>query len=691
MEELYHVAEMESWRKEIMRPIYHVHKWWATRLGSVFRAILISALTEDTKRVWDLFYKKNDFGDVIVLDPLMGSGTTLGEALKIGCRVVGCDINPVSYFIVRTMLKPVKVEDLEEAYSRLEKNVKPKITRYYKSRYDGYEADVLYVFWVKLIECPNCHKQSRLFNDYVFSSHAYPSKNPLARCVCPSCGEIMECHINEKRVICSSCGNRFNPHHGPAKRTTFVCENCGKEHNILESYRASSLPPEHQMFALMLLLPDGRKVYKRPDDSDHALYAEAVSNLSECEGEYPTDPILPGYNADQARAYNYLYWYQLFNGRQLYCLTTLFKEIIKEPNDTVRDNLLLLFSGCLEYNNMFCSFKGEGTGAVRPIYYHHILKPEREPLENNVWGTEKSSGSFSTMFRRRLIRAREYCSNPFEIRVVSKGGKARTEKVFGINNPLNVRLANSFEDIIAKKADAFIITGSSTSLPLPDGRVNLVVTDPPFFNNVHYSELADFFYCWLRKALYNEDPAFNKATTRDPEEIQGTDVDRFSSSLTKVFKECRRVLSPDGRLIFTFHHSTIEAWVAILRAILDSGFEVVNAFPVKAEMSVAVPKTQEKEPINMDAVIVCKPRTEEARRPVFSIKHIEQDSRKIIQRYNRSGIYLSKGDIKITVMSQLVKHYGAWQPYATEDERSKHNLSDLLEICRGLAEKLFSS
>ena len=62
----------------------------------------------------------------------------------------------------------------------------------------------------------------------------------------------------------------------------------------------------------------------------------------------------------------------------------------------------------LEFNNLFASYKGEGTGAVRHMFSHHILKPERTPIEANVWGTPKSSGSFSNLFRSRLLRAIEY-------------------------------------------------------------------------------------------------------------------------------------------------------------------------------------------------------------------------------------------------------------------------------------------
>src|SRR5207249_8138920 len=101
IEEISALAELESWRKEVNRPVYHVHKWWATRLGSVFRAILLAGNLPAGADVWSEFYRPHDFSDRVVLDAFMGSGTTVGEALKLGFRVVGCDINPVAYFELR--------------------------------------------------------------------------------------------------------------------------------------------------------------------------------------------------------------------------------------------------------------------------------------------------------------------------------------------------------------------------------------------------------------------------------------------------------------------------------------------------------------------------------------------------------------------------------------------------------------
>src|SRR5438067_13262610 len=93
-EHLSDIAELESWRKEINRPIYHVHKWWAQRLGSVFRAILIAAFSPPDTDVLTAFYKRRRPSEHTVFDPFMGSGTTVGEAIKLGFRAIGQDINP---------------------------------------------------------------------------------------------------------------------------------------------------------------------------------------------------------------------------------------------------------------------------------------------------------------------------------------------------------------------------------------------------------------------------------------------------------------------------------------------------------------------------------------------------------------------------------------------------------------------
>jgi len=92
--EVSQVSEHESWRKEINRPLYHIHKWWATRLGSVFRAITLGALSPKDTKIWDVFYQRHRLKGKVVLDPFMGSGTVGVVAERLGRDWLGIELNP---------------------------------------------------------------------------------------------------------------------------------------------------------------------------------------------------------------------------------------------------------------------------------------------------------------------------------------------------------------------------------------------------------------------------------------------------------------------------------------------------------------------------------------------------------------------------------------------------------------------
>src|SRR5204863_4622046 len=119
----------------------------------------------------------------------------------------------------------------------------------------------------------------------------------------------------------------------------------------------------------------------------------------------------------------------------LLALGWLREAILELRNEAVRDAMLTVFSGTLEFNNLFASYKGEGTGAIRHMFAHHILKPERVPIEGNVWGTSKSSGAFSTLFKSRLLRAIEYRKAPFELAVERVNGHSETKRIYGASPP----------------------------------------------------------------------------------------------------------------------------------------------------------------------------------------------------------------------------------------------------------------
>ena len=207
--------------------------------------------------------------------------------------------------------------------------------------------------------------------------------------------------------------------------------------------------------------------------------------LRRSELPLPTLELKGGYNTRKVLNYGYRSWREFFNDRQLLALGWLHAAILELPNDAARAALRTVFSGVLEFNNTFASYKGEGTGAVRHMFAHHILKPERVPIEGNVWGTSKSSGSFSTLFKSRLMRAIEYHSAPFEIEIEKTNGSSNGKRLFGGSAPFTGKVETKWPPPAKALPRAIHLScGSSSSTDLPDGSVDLVVTDPPFYQCV---------------------------------------------------------------------------------------------------------------------------------------------------------------------------------------------------------------
>lgn len=650
------IAEMESWRKEINRPLYYIHKWWAKRLGSVFRANILGVVLEADQDIWSEFYTSHNFENTVILDPFMGSGTTLGECVKLGIKSIGCDANPISTFMVRQALSGIDEIVLLKTFREIEHDVKDSIQHYYKTvdPLTGKECDVLYYFWVKIVETPEGEKIP-LFKNYVFSKNAYPRKNPEAKILCPHCWSVNTGVYNATEFQCTICDTEFNPQKGTATDQV-VISRTGKHYKIKELLAQTNYPPEHRLYAIMAVNSQGEKVYLTPTQFDHELFRKAQEDFRTSVLPIPKMEIRDGYNTKQAIRYGYQFWHQFFNERQLLCLSILFNRIVAIQEQSIKEHFLCLFSSTLEFNNLFCSFKGEGTGAVRHMFSHHILKPEKTPLENNVWGTEKSSGTFSTLFKSRLLRAKHYLHSPFEIRISEKNGRKTTSKEV-CSSQIDIKIVDSYSSFLGHKKTALILNGDSASLPLPNNSVDAIVTDPPYFDFVHYSELSDFFYAWLQLALKDSYSYFANDNSSHPGEVQDRDPEKFSRRLSHVFSECFRVLKHQGLMVFSFHHSKPEAWLSIYQAVTTAQFPIVASHPVKAEMSVSKTKSATKNPINLDAIIVCKKQAQH-QSVKSSMVGIWSEAQAQYQKYccrlAKAGRVLSNNDRYVILSSQIL-------------------------------------
>jgi putative DNA methylase len=638
------LAEHESWRKEVHRPATSTHKWWAKRLGTVFRGILCSAVTPDAASAIAAYSSAARLDGLTVFDPFAGAGTTLVEAAKLGANVIGWDINPVATLVQRQAVRRWDLAGLQRAYDLVERACRAEIDRVHRAESGD---TVLYYFWVASTTCPRCGLGTRLFSTHVYSHNAYPRRVPAAQIVCPQCLDVGAGRHDFQAMTCRN-GHTIT-RQGAVRRDTMTCPD-GHASRILDAL--AGRPPRHEMYAKLVLDASGAKRYQPITDFDRSLYEECSELLAATQSRLvlPQGELADGENTRQAIRWGYTTWRKFFNDRQLYSLGLLASAIrglnVPEPE---REAIAALFSGALEFNNMFCSFKGEGTGAVRHMFSHHILKPERTPLEAHPWGTPSSSGSFSTLYRSRLLRAHAWKTAPAD--QVLSGQHIR--RVTGISLPTEAAVTAAFP----ARGAICLRTGDSSDTDLPDQSVDLVVTDPPYMDNVHYSELADFFHAWLRGLMPFRGYPADITTTRNGDEVQSASPEEFRKTITSVWRECGRVLRADGLMAFTFHQARLSGWVALMLALAEAGFVVSAVQPVKGEMSTSVTKNA-LEPSNLDAVIVCRKRAAGVACAKDADRAAELGVRRL-RDLRSAGIEVGPGDVRSVIRGHVLATYTA--------------------------------
>lgn len=646
------MARVEAHRKNIYRPPYYVHKWWARRIGSVFRGIVLDMLLPEGEDVMDAYYRHHDFSDVVVLDPFMGGGTTVGEALRLGCKVVGCDLNPVAWYLVTQAMRRADVPKLVESFQQVADQVVEPISDMYRTTCDGCggQAATQYTAWVKQVPCGSCGALANLHLSSLIMADMATKGAGLVDC--PSCGHPWWVPSVKEVTECPGCAHRFVPAGKRTKNTHYRCDSCGHSDRILAVLGEEKDPPSHRMRSLTVWCDACGKRHLKPTEADQARYDAIASDVAARFDELhvPREAIPAGFNTNQMRKYGYRHWHQMFNPRQLRGLDLLFAAVRRVEDAPSRELLTLLASASLEFNSMFCGAKGLGTGAIRHVFAHHAFIPAKEPLEANLWGVHRSSGGYSTLFNERLLRGRSWADAPIERRFT--GNKA--EKVPVLGERLAGRPADRFEQLQAGQADMLLLNKSSECLDeVPDASVDVVITDPPFADSVMYSELSDYFYVWLRQALSEEYESFATPLVDDTREAvhnpeRGRDGAFYTTVLGNVFAEGARKLKPGGKMAFTFHHSGEGAWRHIEDALVFAGFVVERWWPVFAEMESGVPLHGKENNGHLDIVFVCA-KAGEATEPAAQ-DGIEEMARKLAER-----VTLVAADLRALVQADKVQ------------------------------------
>ena len=646
------VDEIAQREANARKPVYLIHKWWARRVGSTFRAMILATFLNDDPMKH--FYKKVGLKSVegrtpVILDPFMGGGTTVIEGIRLGSKVIGVEINPVAWFVTKKEVEPVVVSRVDKEFKKLEKDIGTKIKFYYRTKcQEGHSAEVMYVFWVKKIRCENCSEMVPLYNSFIIAT----PKGKEATVFCPKCLEIFVGDPNEESK-CPHCGFGFEPSTGFAKGKHYECPHCGYTGDTLKAVQTEGRLPETDMFAMEYYCPICKKRgYKKVDDFDKELFAKAKRKFEENKKELlgrliPDQEVPDGFNTQQVKNFGYKHFYELFNERQLLCLSMLLNFILDIEDKLVQEFFAITFSGCLDTNNMLCRYD-YGYQKISPMFERQVYWPRSMPAENNVWGTRYGRGSFVKCFRKGR-KALMYIREPYEIMLVRKQGKygkgPTIRKNIEIpNDKIDGKLAKNFAELVdSNNKNVLLKCQTSENLAfIPPKSIDAVITDPPYFANVMYAELSDFFYVWLRIAFRDIYPeAFEEPIIRKEREILvnkvfGKDEAFFIDGLGRVFKECRRVLKDNGLMTFTFHHKATEAWSAVLKAILESGFNIKAAYPIHSETRSGLRRHM----INYDSILVCRKRTEsKAKKIPWAIfeaqllDSIEKDINRLLERH----------------------------------------------------------
>lgn len=577
------LSRLEAYNKHLFRPNTYLHKWWARRCGSTFRVILKQFVTDPSRRD---YYTPKGLEGKTVLDPMMGGGTTLHEAIRLGANVIGADIDPIPIIQARASLTEIPLKELRSAFENFLNELVANIGDYFQT------------------ECPVCNQtQDALYTLY----------GSRKQC---DCGEVVQIEQydlrhEENRVIriwpntWAITDTQTEPEGEPkgirlVTRDDKVCGSCEKK------YRERVDIPYYERYvpiAIAGACPEHGFFFRVPGEKDLQRIGQANRLRSSLNFGNENFRIAKGPKSGDLIKRNIHTYLDLFTSRQLLYLHHSIKSLQKYQG-AIRDNLALLISTSLEFNSLLCGYKGwakNRPGAIKHVFSHHAYSIPYTAAENNPVSLRKSSGNLKSLFQDRIERGRKWAAAPVE-RKLDRNGKARLARIYGEHD--GGKEVFSQKDLNLGNQNFWLLHGDSRHLPVENNSVDFVVTDPPYYDSVQYSDLAAFFRVWLARFLPGETNwKYDVSNSAVAKQGNGHDT-QYLDVLTGIFQECSRVLRQDsGRMVFTYHHWDPNAWADLTIALKSAGFHLINSYVVFSENPISI-HIQNLNAIKHDTVLV---------------------------------------------------------------------------------------
>jgi putative DNA methylase len=609
-----------------------------------------------------------------LLDPTAGGGSIPLEAARLGLSFVANDLNPVAALILQATLDfPARfglqiLAEFESLAMRFRHEVESRLSDAFPAeastdlKTDGY-------LYARTIVCPYCEgviplspnwrllksglglrviadKATRrcrfeIVNDAAEQAEATVKKG-VALCPYPDCKSVIDGEEIKRQAKRSGLGHQM--YAVIYKRRVEVLSKSGQKKKTYKWEREFRTPnPEDGNDAKVRSLLEQRL----PDWE--------LNDIIPSES-FPTDS-----NDDRPIQYGMPLWRDMFSPRQLLCHGTSV-EVYRELLETDRQSgnlaserkaafiyLALAIDKLCDWNSLSCTWELKKERLAHTFHVHGFpfmwSYAEMASLVQGI-GYDWALGQVADCIKEmvELVRPEETRAakaNKLHDKRLRKGAE-----LFPEGDEIRT------ETIPSRSCDVEISCKSGDNLDyLSDNSVDLVVMDPPYYNNVMYAELSDFFYIWLKRTAGYIDPTLAslfRRTATDKEHEAVANPARFRGQkganalagrdyqerMAAIFLESRRVLKPDGVLTLMFTHKATGAWDALTTGLMKAGFTITASWPINTEAEASL-HIKDKSAANSTIFLVCRPRQQ---RPAMSEKLYWEDVEPLVAKAVRERV-----------------------------------------------------
>lgn len=487
------------------------------------------------------------------------------------------------------------------------------------------------------------------------------------------------------------------------RKSHFECGSCGKVQDVLEAIKPTGKTGPYAIYAIQGYcpqcnqkgLPYGGRFFAPMKDTTafdvaHAEWEERKE--TDLSSFWPRSEVPYGFMTSMNNGgipnHGFTHWWTMFNPRQLLVHSQLSRAIVHVGKNRhsweTREYVLGAWQNFLRYQSMF-SFWHLKLDTLAPALSNSNYHPKSTIIETGVFAP-LGYGPWSSAVKP-LFKGIEWTNFPWELARSDKPIKENEENLKRVGNTEKITCTDT------PQSTAELECISATDLShLKEASFDLVVTDPPFGGLLHYSELADFFYVWLKLVLKDRYPAnFNSIYTPKALEVvankarQPDDPDGFYKRLlTECWRESHRILKPGGILAFTFHHSMDEPWVAVLESLFDAGFYLEATYPIRSDETKgegAKPGTFGSQVIEYDIIHVCRKRMEEPKPVSWARMRREvlddvRQLKELLEHHAKTG--LPPADLQVIKRGKALEYFSRHYGKVYVDEGREFTVRDAL-------------